>query len=67
MSREEKLEADQGRSLKHDAFITSVNILARIAAKEDIDNSWRDEIGAERKRIGDFACFVSYITGISNR
>ena len=67
MSREEKLEADQGRSLTHDSFITSLNILARIAAKENIDNSWHDELGEERKRIGDFACFVSYITGISNR
>ena len=67
MSREEKLEADQGRSLTHDSFMTSLKILARIAAKENIDNSWYDELGEERKRIGDFACFVSYITGISNR
>ena len=67
MSREEKMEADQGRSLVHDSFITSLNILARIEDNEGIDKSWREELGDDRKRIGDFACFVSYITGISNR
>lgn len=55
------------RSMKHDAFITSLNVLARIAEKEGIDNSWRDDLGEDRKRIGDFACYISYITGISNR
>ncbi len=67
MSREEKMDADEGRTMTHDRFITSLNILSRIAAMEDIDNSWRDELGEERKRIGDFACFIAYMTGISNR
>ena len=67
MSREEKMDADEGRTLSHDAFITSLNILSRIAAKEEIDISWREELGEDRKRLGDFACFISYITGISNR
>ncbi len=67
MSNAEKMEADRGRSLTHDGFITSVNILSRIAEQEGVDNSWREMLGDERKRIGDFACFVTYITGISNR
>ena len=67
MSREDKMAADQGRSLTHDGFITSLNILSRIAANEGIDNSWREQLGDDRKRIGDFACFITYITGISNR
>ena len=67
MSREERMDADAGRTMTHDGLITSVNVLARIAEKEGVDNSWRDRLGDERKRIGDFACFVSYITGISNR
>ncbi len=67
MTREEKLEADPGRTMAHDSFITATNILARIAGKEGIDVSWRAKLGDERKSIGDFACFVTYITGISNR
>ena len=67
MSREEKMDADSGRTLSHDGFITSLNVLSRIAEREDIDNSWREELGENRTRIGDFACFISYITGISNR
>ena len=67
MSIEEKIEEDCARTGIHDGFITSVNMLARMAEKEGIDASWREELGEERKRIGDFACFVTYITGISNR
>jgi hypothetical protein len=51
----------------HDTVIDSIEILARLANKEGMDISWREDLGDERKRIGDFACFVTYITGISNR
>ncbi|MCR5739998.1 MAG: hypothetical protein K6G43_09275 [Lachnospiraceae bacterium] len=67
MSREEKIAADQGRTMCHNGFIDSLNLLSRIADKEGIDNSWRQKLGDERKRIGDFACFITYMTGISNR
>ena len=67
MSREERIDADAGRTATHDGFITSVNVLSRIAEQEGIDHSWREELGEDRKRIGDFGCFVAYITGISNR
>ena len=67
MSREEKMGADQGRTLTHDGLITSINVLSRIAQGEGIDCSWREKLGEQRKRIGDFACFIAYITGISNR
>ncbi len=67
MTPGERAAADRGRSIKHDAFIDALNILSRIAGKEGADSSWRTELGDDRKRIGDFACFISYITGISNR
>ena len=41
--------------------------LARIVEHDGGDAYWRLQLGDNRKRIGDFACFVSYITGISNR
>ena len=67
MTTSEKMETDMRRTLTHDSFITATNVLSRIAEKEGVDYSWRKRLGEERKRIGDFACFVSYITGISNR
>ncbi len=67
MSREEKIESDDARTAAHDKVITAVNILSRLAGNEGIDVSWREALGDNRKRIGDFACFVTYITGISNR
>ena len=65
MTREEKMDQDDGRTAAHNSVITAVNVLSRIVDNEG--NSWREELGDSRKRIGDFACFVSYITGISNR
>ena len=67
LSTKERISADKSRTMEHDAFIISVNVLARIAAAEGIDNSWRKELGDNRKRLGDFACWIAYITGISNR
>ena len=67
MSIEEKISADDGRSKAHNVVIISLNTLARIVEGDGGDASWRAQLGNERKRIGDFACFVSYITGISNR
>lgn len=67
MSREEKIAADGGRTVRHTGFIITVDVLARIAEAEGVDNSWRKELGDDRKRIGDFACYIAYITGISNR
>ena len=67
MEYQERIDADPGRTRMHDSLIDSIEILARLAAKEGMDTSWRDDLGNERKRLGDFACFVSYITGISNR
>ena len=49
------------------SFYNTNGDLMLSANKEGMDISWREDLGDERKRIGDFACFVTYITGISNR
>lgn len=67
MTRDKRAEADQGRSRTHNAYIDSLNILARLIRNDGGDASWRDQLGEERKKIGDFACFIAYITGINNR
>ena len=54
LSREEKLEKDDSRTAAHDSFIASVNIIAR--SEGEIGLQWRERLGNDRKRVGDFAC-----------
>ena len=67
MDREEKINEDNYRTACHDTFISSLNSLSGRAAAEGVDLSWREELGDDRKRIGDFACYIAYINGIANR
>lgn len=67
LSKEEKMEQDKGRTLKHDSVINRVNILARYLEKTGKDISWRDKLGDSRKRIGDFACYAALFYGLSAR
>ena len=66
-SREERIDNDSGRTIRHNAVIDSINILARLLRSDGIETPWREQLGNERKRIGDFACFAAYIVGINNR
>lgn len=67
MSNKERLEEDSMRTALHNSFITSINIISRILESEGLDISWREKLGDDRKVLGDFACFISYIVGITNR
>ena len=57
LSREEKLERDSSRTAAHDSFISSINIIAR--SEGEIGSQWRERLGNSRKRVGDFACYIS--------
>ena len=67
MTNEERMEEDSMRTALHNSFITSINVVSRILASEGLDISWREKLGDDRKIIGDFACFISYMVGITNR
>ena len=67
LSKEEKMDQDKGRTLKHDSVINRVNILARYLEKIGKDVSWRGELGESRKTIGDFACYVALFYGLFAR
>ncbi len=58
---------DTARTIVHNRFIDSCNILSREQAKIGENNSWRAAIGTDRKIIGDFSCWVSCFIGIQNR
>ena len=67
LSKDEKMEQDKGRTIRHDSVITRINILARYLESIGKDISWRKDLGDSRKRIGDFACYVALFYGLSAR
>ena len=71
LSREEKSEQDSGRTSCHNSVITHFNMLVRYLKQQGKAAAWRDELGYEedkpynRKAIGDFACYLACVDGIS--
>jgi hypothetical protein len=66
-SLEQRKEIDQRRTIAHNAFIDACNIMSRSMGMNDEENSWRAELGDDRKLIGDFACYVHCFLGIEAR
>lgn len=58
---EKKRDTDDARTKKHDAFIASVNIVAR--TQGTIGAAWRQQLSDDRKRIGDLACYIALFEG----
>ena len=63
---------DSTRTIYHDSVITAMNVLARFLRMNGKTAAWRDflgnnEKGPDRKRVGDFACYLVYIHGINGR
>ena len=72
-SREEKQDKDSSRSASHNSLIVKFNQLARFLKMQGKTAAWRDTLGFEeddkynRKRLGDFACYIVFINSISAR
>lgn len=65
-------DIDLKRTGKHNAVISSLNALERYLNQKNIDTSWRKivgtgTVGQERKRQGDFACYIAYVCGLAAR
>lgn len=60
-------ELDEYRKRTHDALIDACNILSRTMAEHGHDSSWREQLGQDRRIIGDFACFVHCMLGVAGR
>ncbi|WP_414047656.1 hypothetical protein ACMGE7_01910 [Macrococcus equi] len=69
LSREEKNENDfdAKRTKTHDGLFKNLNVIKRYLEHEDKNTDWFDEITEERKRIGDFVNFISYIYALNAR
>jgi len=66
-SLEQRSAMEQRRTIAHDAFIDACNIMSRNMGKNYEDNSWRANLGDDRKIIGDFACYIHCFLGIDAR
>ncbi len=64
---ERRMEEDSLRTARHNQAIDSFNILARYLKNQGKPAAWRDALGADRKRIGDFACYLAFIGSICAR
>ena len=73
LSREEKMDQDPGRTSAHDSLIAHTNMLSRYLKQNGKEAAWRNILGYieddpyNRKRIGDFAVYVSFVEGLLNR
>ena len=72
-SREERMEKDSSRTICHEAVIVKFNQLARYLKQQKKTATWREVLGDEkehlynRKRIGDFACYIFFVNGLCAR
>lgn len=69
----ERSEKDPGRTAFHDSVILNFNMLGRYLSGTGHAAEWRETLGYEeddpmnRKRIGDFACWIAFVAGINAR
>lgn len=72
-SRQERMDADEGRTGAHNAVIRRLDVLARYLKSNGKEAAWREALGYEeddpnnRKVIGDFACYLAFVGAINMR
>lgn len=67
LSFDEKLERDNERTIAHNAFISTCDVMARNMANAGESAQWRQLLTTDRKIIGDFACYIVAFVGVKNR
>lgn len=67
---EERRSVDEARTIQHNDFMATLKILARYMKNQGWDSEWMDELGIienDRKRFGDFACYMVCINSLNAR
>ena len=62
MEQSDRIENDQSRSIKHDAYMFSLNAICR-----NLEIKGIDEIMPDRKAKGDFACYIALFLSLEQR
>ncbi len=65
--KEKKMTEDSRRTKCHDIVIDCFNILARYLKNQGKAAAWLDILGDDRKRIGDFACYLIFAESLNAR
>lgn len=71
-SRAEKTDRDSSRTACHNSLIVKFNQLARYLRLQGHEAAWRETLGHEedpynRKRIGDFGCYLAFVNSLCAR
>lgn len=73
MPKPVRKERNDERTARHNAVIIALDELAEKMKEAGLDTAWREEIGYEaddkvnRKRCGDFGCYIAFINSINAR
>ncbi|HFH9837932.1 TPA: hypothetical protein ACGOON_001296 [Streptococcus suis] len=67
LTKEERMNFDSSRTTIHNKVIHNLKLLRALAIENQKDTSWFDKFQDDRKRIGDFACYLAYIYAINSR
>lgn len=73
LSQQEKMDKDSSRTACHNSLIVKFNMLSRYLKLQGKEAAWRDELGYEendpynRKKIGDFGCYIAFVSALNAR
>ncbi len=69
-SRQEKMDRDSSRTSSHNSVMAQLKMLSRFLTSQGKDGSWIEVLGnpdTDRKRFGDFACYLAFISALNAR
>ena len=64
LPKQSKLDDSEKRTICHDSLLIKVRKLSRCVGKE---HEWNEMLREDRKRIGDFACYLAFLNGLHAR
>ena len=66
-NQEERRDFDSVRTSAHEVLLDACNILSRAMLRAGEGNAWRADLGTNRGFIGDVACQIHCMLGLSAR
>lgn len=66
----EQREADARRTRQHNAFMASLKLIYSYMKEQKWNTDWFEKLGTtenDRKRFGDFACYLVYVSSLNTR